>query len=335
MIKPWLWVSAKLAHNLAPIALELHGLVSHRQTYAWRPLEWRGLHFNNRVGIAGGVDKDASHIEEWWTFGPGFLEVGTITPRPQGPNPGQVLARDAKNQALWNRMGFPGKGAWTARENLHELKKPWHTPIFVNIGKNRATPNEEAARDYAECIEILGELADAFVVNISSPNTAGLRDLLEPANLKRFLGGVFAARAKSLTPDTPILLKLSPDLSTENLRTVVELSKVLGVDGFIATNTTLAREPGSPFPIEGGVSGAPLADRSKAILKSIIEILGPNRGDTLVVSTGGIMTPIDVFERLEMGADLVQIYTALVYHGPRFFRDTAREAAKRPVTALV
>jgi dihydroorotate dehydrogenase len=285
------------------------------------------LRFENRLGLAGGIDKNASLIEDWWTFGPGFVEVGTVTPKPQGPNPGKILARDNASLALWNRMGFPGGGAWTVRENLRDLPRSYPTPVFVNIGKNRTTPNEDAVRDYAECIDVLADLADVFVVNISSPNTAGLRELLEPTNLRRFLGGVLAARNKSNSPETPVLLKLSPDITNEQLRTIIETAKGLGVDGFIATNTTLAREPGSPFPPEGGVSGKPLAAQSKAVLKSLIEILGPNRGDTLVVSTGGIMSPEDVFERLDLGADLVQVYSALIFEGPRFFRSVARAAA--------
>jgi dihydroorotate dehydrogenase len=328
-MKPWLWMPASLAHTLAPLALELHALVSDRTSYEWQKFEWRGLKFDNRLGIAGGVDKDASHVEQWWTYGPGFIEVGTITPRAQGPNPGKIMARDNSSQALWNRMGFPGSGAWVARENLNDLKYSRHTPVFVNIGKNRSTPNEEAARDYAECIGILGELADAFVVNISSPNTTGLRELLEPQNLTRFLEGVLSARNTSVAPKTPVLLKVSPDIEDREFRRVIEIAKGAGIDGFIATNTTLARESGSPFPAEGGVSGAPLAQRSKDVLKLMVDVLGPNRSDTLLVSCGGVMSPEDVFERLELGADLVEVYTALIFQGPWFFRDVAQAAKNR------
>lgn len=322
-MRPWLLLPAKLAHDLAPLALEFNWLFGERKTYTWRPFSWRGISFQNRLGIAGGVDKNASQVEEWWMYGPGFIEIGTVTPKPQGPNPGKIISRDNKLEAVWNRMGFPSDGAWSTQENLRDLQRPFHSPVFVNIGKNRNTPNEEAARDYAECMEILAGYADAFVVNISSPNTKGLRELLEPANLRRFLSEVLAARKKCSAPQTPVLLKISPDLTDHDLFAIVETAKDLGVDGFIATNTTLARETGSPFPAEGGVSGKPLAARSKAVLKTLVTILGQSRGDTLIVSAGGVMSPQDVFERLDMGADLVQVYSALIFHGPRFFRSVA------------
>lgn len=325
MIKPWLYLPASLAHNLAPVALEFHAFFNEPRTYTWKPLNWRKLHFSNRLGIAGGVDKDGENIEAWWTYGPGFIEVGTITPRAQGPNEGKIIDRDRESRALWNRMGFPGSGAYRALENLKDIPRPWHTPIFINIGKNRTTPNEEAVQDYAECIETLTGYADAFVVNISSPNTKGLRELLQPANLRRFLEGVLSAR-RLHSPGTPLLLKISPDLDDSDLRSVVELSASLGIDGFIATNTTLAREPGSPFPTEGGVSGGPLAQRSKDTLKKLVETLGASKGDLLVISAGGVLSPGDVFERLDLGADLVQIYTALIYEGPCFFEKTSKAA---------
>lgn len=337
-IKPWLWIPPQLAHDLAPLALQLHAAFADPRTYTWQPFQWRGLNFTNRLGLAGGVDKDGALVEEWWTYGPGFIEVGTVTPKPQDSNTGRILARDTARSALWNRMGFPGSGAWSVRDNLHDIPRPWHTPVFVNIGKNRTTPNEEAGRDYAECIAVLAGLADAFVVNISSPNTQGLRDLLQPANLRHFLGGVRAARDGCPAPQTPILLKLSPDLEDSDLRFAIETSLELDIDGFIATNTTLAREPGSPFPTEGGVSGQPLRQRSVATLKKVAEILGRKQGlqrdDKLLISVGGVMSPDDVFERIRLGADLVQVYTALIYEGPGFFRQVARAASLDLVTPV-
>ena len=318
-MKPWLLLPPQLAHHLAPLGLQVMAAFRDQPTYTWRPFTWRGLKFNNRLGTAGGVDKDGELIEEWWKFGPGFVEIGTVTPLAQGPNDGKIFDRDIEAGALWNRMGFPGRGAWVARENLRDLPILKPTPIFVNIGRNRVTPNELAVRDYANCISILAGLADVFVVNISSPNTQGLRELLQPANLHKFLGGVLAAKNKSTSPYTPVLLKLSPDLDDTELRTIVEISSSLGVDGYIATNTTLARDHGSPFPPEGGVSGRPLAPRSTAVLKVLLETLGKNKGDKLVVSAGGVMTPDDVKMRLDLGADLVQVYSALIYEGPGFF----------------
>lgn len=328
-MKPWFWLSAQKAHDLAPFALKALAAFRDPTTYVWRPKKWRSLQFANPLGIAGGVDKDGALIEEWWTFGPGFLEIGTVTPEPQGPNPGKIMGRDLKAQALWNKMGFPGSGANTVRSHLDDLPNPKLTPVFVNIGKNRTTPNELAARDYAKCMSTLAGFADAFVINISSPNTSGLRELLQPTFFESFLREVLIARKKTKTPHTPLLLKISPDLEDKDLVSVIETAHRLGIDGFIATNTTLHRETNSPFPQEGGVSGRPLADRSKTALKRIIEILGSHRGDTLIVSVGGVMSPDDVLERLDMGADLVQVYSALIFEGPQFFEKTFLAAQSR------
>lgn len=327
-MKPWLWLPANLAHDLAPIGLQLLSTFREPVSYKWNPFAWRGLSFENRLGIAGGVDKDGESIEDWWTLGPGFIEVGTVTPLPQGPNPGRIVARDKEARALWNKMGFPGSGLEVVRRNLRDLPLERTTPLFLNVGKNRTTPNDRAVDDYAKCIAELAGLADAFVINVSSPNTSGLRDLLLPANLSKFLGGVLQARSASTAPATPVLLKLSPDLSDEDLANALGVSVDLGIDGFVATNTTLARGPRSPFPPEGGVSGGPLAQQSKEILRKLLRELGSARRDKLVVSVGGVMTPEDVFERLELGADLVQVYTALAYEGPGFFRHVYDASAR-------
>jgi dihydroorotate dehydrogenase len=327
-MKPWLLLPPKLAHDLAPVGLHLAATFRERKTLEWSPLSWRGLNFSNPLGIAGGVDKDAANVADWWTFGPGFVEIGTVTPLAQDPNPGKIIDRDTEAKALWNRMGFPGAGAWEVRENLRDLPLDRTTPVFVNIGKNRTTPNENASGDYAECIRILDGLADAFVVNISSPNTAGLRDLFQPVRLRAFLDPILQSRDASSSAGTPILLKLSPDLSDAELATVIGTACEAGVDGFIATNTTLDRAPGLSFPSEGGVSGGPLAHRSKQVLQKVLEILGSARKGKLIVSVGGVMSPTDVFERLELGADLVQVYTALVFEGPSFFGKVAAEAIK-------
>lgn len=324
----WLYLPPNLAHSLAPLGLQLMAAFRDSKVERWLPFEWRGLEFHNRLGIAGGVDKDGDRIEDWWTFGPGFIEVGTVTPEPQGPNDGRIFDRDLRRRALWNRMGFPGSGAWRVRENLRDLPAQRLTPIFVNIGKNRSTPNELAARDYAECMRIIGDLADAYVVNISSPNTTGLRELFKPENFRPFLKTVIDARDAYMRRKAPLLLKLSPDLSDADLIAVVEQSNALGVDGWIATNTTLTREPGMVFPSEGGVSGQPLKETSRRALLRIMDILGARRGDKLIVSVGGVMTSGDVKERLDLGADLVQVYSTLVFEGPGFFTRVAQFMSK-------
>jgi dihydroorotate dehydrogenase len=325
-LKPWLWLPPRVAHDLSPFVLKACSLVRSRVTYEWRPLEWKGLRFANRLGIAGGVDKNGGSVPGWWTLGPGFLEIGTVTPLPQGPNPGQIMQRDIREGALWNRMGFPSAGADRVARNLAKLGRPYHSPLLVNIGKNRATPNECAADDYITCMRKLAAYADAFVINISSPNTSGLRDLLKRENLKNFLAPLSESR-NALPTRTPLLLKLSPDIGRADLDSALATSIELGLDGWIVSNTTLQREPGSRFPAEGGVSGAPLANLSRDLLKTAVQLLGPDKHDRLLISAGGIMSPSDVRERLELGADLVQVYSALIFQGPGFFAQVAREFA--------
>jgi dihydroorotate dehydrogenase len=320
-MKPWLLLSPQFAHDIAPLALRLGAAFQTDDIPIWQPMKWKGLSFPNRLGLAGGVDKDGELIEEWWSYGAGFVEVGTVTPRPQGPNPGVIMNRDIEAKALWNKMGFPGRGMDVARENLRDLPPRRRAPVFVNIGKNRDTSNDDAVKDYAACMKTLDGLADVFVVNVSSPNTTGLRELLQPKHFQKFLGGVLAAKNKLSSRDTPVLLKVSPDADDRDLQVVVRLACELGLDGFIATNTTLAREHGSPFPPEGGVSGAPLAARSKEVLQIVRDAMGPNH---LLVSAGGVLSAEDVRERLALGADLVQVYSALIFEGPGFFRSVAR-----------
>lgn len=324
-MKPWLLLPPKFAHDIAPMALQILSAFKEPKTYRWHSREWRGHFFSNPLGIAGGVDKDAASVESWWKYGAGFIEVGTITPEPQDANPGTIINRDIPNRALWNKMGFPGMGALHARENLRDLPYPRATPIFVNIGKNRTTPNERAAEDYASCIETLAGLADAFVINISSPNTVGLRDLFQPTAFAKFLQDVLQAR-NAHAGETPLLLKLSPDLNEDDLQMVIETACEHGIEGFIATNTTLEREKGSPFPAEGGVSGEPLKKRSRDVLNRLIKMLGSRRAGKLIVSVGGVMDADEVFKRLEMGADLVQVYSALIFEGPSFFAKVAQRA---------
>lgn len=316
--RPWLWLSPQLAHDVGPLALKLYSLFADPTPPAWRSFLWRGLVFKNRVGIAGGVDKNADNLKAWWALGCGFVEIGTVTPLPQEPNPGKITDRHATSRSMWNRMGFPSEGAEEVLANLRAAK-PFATPVFVNIGKNRATMNDDAVNDYLALVRELGDVADAFVVNISSPNTKGLRDLQNRQALRELLRPVKLAAGLK-----PVLLKLAPDLDGESLAEAVTTAADQGIDGFILTNTTLSRLPDMPYPPEGGVSGAPLAELSKRALRTVIETLGERREGKLLVSVGGVMTPDEVFERLSMGADLVQCYSALIYEGPGFFRRVAK-----------
>lgn len=330
-MKPWLWLPPTWAYQLAPYALKAHTLVTEPRQYTWRPFTWRGLEFHNPLGTSGGVDKNAEHVDDWWHWGVGFQELGTVTPLAQDPNPGKIIDRNNSHWAVWNKMGFPNQGLDSFLESMEDVSRPFWTPLFVNVGKNRQTPTESAHEDYILGIKKLQSVADAFVINISSPNTAGLRDLLKEENLKRFLAPIVEANQKAAGAKSPkpLLLKLSPDQSESDLATTLETSHSLGLDGWILTNTTTQLGPSLGLPDTGGVSGRPLADKSKEILQNAIQILGSRRQGMLVVSSGGVMTPEDVFERLEMGADLVQVYAALIFQGPQFFSQVARAALKR------
>lgn len=325
-MKPWLLLPPQWAHDLGPFGLKLFSLFHSGPTPEWKSFTWNNLHFKNPLGLAGGVDKNAESLNEWWALGAGFVEVGTVTPRPQSANPGKIMDRDMDRKALWNKMGFPSHGANEVFFNLRDIEEK-KTPVFINIGKNRDTANEHAGEDYLYLINRFKPQADAFVVNISSPNTKGLRDLQNKEALTKLLTPL--VQAAHASPMKPILLKLSPDLNDESLAEALNVAVELGIDGFVLTNTTLSRPQGSEFPSEGGLSGAPLKSLSCQILQKSLQILGKHRSGKLIISAGGCMTPEDVFERLQMGADLVEIYSALIFEGPGFFRDVASRYSSR------
>ncbi len=311
-------MAAGFVHQLAPLAIHYIASKMPETPPVWSPLDWKGLHFSNRLGIAGGVDKNASNIMDWPRLGAGFVEIGTITPYSQKANSGKILDRDWDGKNLWNKMGFPNHGADEIYFNLLNEKKNIRVPLFINIGKNRSRPNEEAEIDYLYLTDRFLPVADAFVVNVSSPNTSGLRALQGEEFLKKLTSTVVTKAGNK-----PVLVKLSPDMSNEDFENSLEICAVNGISGFILTNTTLYRPPGSKFPAEGGLSGKDLAELSKKHLKKAISFLAGHRDEFLLVSVGGVLSPSDVQERLEMGADLVQTYSGLVFHGPQFFRDTA------------
>jgi len=322
-MQPWLWLPPKIAHDLSPYGLELYAaLFGSDQTPVWKPFQFKNIFFKNRFGIAGGVDKDGDHLKAWQRLGCGFLEVGTITPEAQNSNSGKIMDREVKSFSLWNKMGFPSAGANEVFYNLKNFKDHSTLPLFVNIGKNRATPNSEAFRDYIFLLEKLNSYADAFVINISSPNTSGLRDLASQKNLDQFLKPIVDFNAK-LEEKKPLLLKLSPDHSPAEHESIISAALHWGLDGFVMTNTTLSREGLDFYPAEGGVSGIPLSEISKKALKTAVQICAKENTKKLIISTGGVMTADDVFERIDRGADLVQTYTGLIYNGPGFFRKVA------------
>ncbi len=319
-MKPWLLLPPQLAHDLGPWGLPVISTLCKVKNPQWRELKWRELSFRNPVGLAGGVDKTGQSLLAWQKLGVGFLEVGTVTPLPQKANPGKILARDVPNQALWNKMGFPNSGSVALEKKIKSLKPKLQVPLFVNIGKNRATSNESAAQDYVSCLQRLWTYADAFVVNISSPNTKDLRALLQPENLRRFLEPIIQAR-NELGKTKPLLLKLSPDMEAASLESALQTSLDLDIDGWILTNTTVSRPPSVQFPLEGGLSGAPLKEMSRNCLKNALTFLKNKKGDRLLISTGGVDSALEVKHRLDEGADLVQIYSALIFEGPLLFRN--------------
>jgi dihydroorotate dehydrogenase len=279
-----------------------------------------GVKFPNPVGLAAGLDKDAEMIDELSAFGFGFIEIGTVTPKPQPGNDKPRLFRLPADQGLINRMGFNNKGANNAAENLRKRKS--RTVIGGNIGKNKVTPNGNAVADYEICFETLYPYVDYFVVNVSSPNTPGLRELQEKEPLKTLLLSVKMLSNRKEKPK-PVLLKIAPDLTLTQLDDIVEILKESGTDGVIATNTTISRG-GLTTPKEvvekmgaGGLSGKPLRERSTEVIAYLRARMGVGYP---IIGVGGIMSEEDAIEKLRAGADLVQIYTGFVYEGPGFVK---------------
>ncbi len=287
-----------------------------------------GLKFKNRVGLAAGFDKDANLINELACFGFGFIEIGTLTPKPQSGNDKPRLFRLPADAAIINRMGFNNKGVNAAIEKLKHRKS--NVIIGGNIGKNKTTPNENAADDYEICFEALYPYVDYFVVNVSSPNTPNLRELQEKEPLRKLLEHVKNLNSKKEKPK-PILLKISPDLSQSQLDDVIEILKSTQTDGVIATNTTLSREglTTSSQAVKsmgaGGLSGRPLAKKST----EVIAYLRKNLGSAYpIIGVGGIMTVQDALDNLAAGADLIQLYTGFIYEGPAFVKEINKAILK-------
>lgn len=291
--------------------------------FSYHPKTWRGLEFKNPIGIAGGVDKTGNSVQGWWSLGAGFVEVGTVTPKQQTANPGQIIDRQIEEFALWNKMGFPNGGMVELKRTLKTIPRPYATPLFVNIGKNRDTRNEDAVQDYAVLLNELHDVADVFVINISSPNTKGLRDLQSASALKTLLSHAMSSQKQS--PKRPVLVKLSPDLSEAELKETLDISAECGIDGWILTNTTLSRTPQLKFSNEGGVSGKPLTELSRKALQTTVNHLGNSKGDRIIVSVGGILSVDEMKRRLDLGADLLQVYSGLIFNGPGFISKSIKQ----------
>ena len=275
-----------------------------------------GITFKNPVGLAAGFDKDAKMIDALSCLGFGFIEIGTLTPKAQPGNEKPRLFRLPKDQALINRMGFNNEGVEAA---VGRLKRRSSSVIIGgNIGKNKTTPNELAHDDYAYCFNALYDHVDYFVVNVSSPNTPGLRELQEKEPLQQLLGRV-KALAVGKPVAKPVLLKIAPDLTKGQLNDIIDILKTTRMDGVIATNTTIARDGLKTDQDElaqigaGGLSGKPLKGRSTEVVRFLRQQLGK---EFPIIAAGGIMSAEDALERLQAGADLVQVYTGFIYEGP-------------------
>jgi len=276
-----------------------------------------GLKFPNPVGLAAGFDKDAKLYRELSNFGFGFIEIGTVTPKPQAGNPKKRLFRLKEDQALINRMGFNNGGVAEAVERLKHNPKPGengHVLIGGNIGKNKTTPNEEAVNDYVLCFEALFDYVDYFVVNVSSPNTPNLRALQDKEPLTKLLKVLKTSNNKKQNPK-PILLKIAPDLTNEQLDDIIEIVSETKIEGVIATNTTISRDglTSENKTETGGLSGKPLTKRSTEV---IAYLHTKSKGAFPIIGVGGIHTAADALEKMEAGASLVQLYTGFIYEGP-------------------
>lgn len=275
-----------------------------------------GLKFPNPVGLAAGFDKDAKLVDELAELGFGFIEIGTLTPKPQEGNPKPRLFRLPEDQAIINRMGFNNEGVDVAVQRLRARKS--NILVGGNIGKNKVTPNEEALNDYLYCFKALYDVVDYFVVNVSSPNTPDLRALQEKEPLQQLLMALQDLNS-SMPKQKPLLLKIAPDLNESQLDDIIEIAIAAKLSGIIATNTTISRE-GLHTPAArvteigaGGLSGKPLTKHSTEIIRYLRQHLPQ---DIKIIGVGGIMTPEDAVEKLEAGADLVQLYTGFIYEGP-------------------
>ena len=289
------------------------------------PVSCMGLVFPNSVGLAAGFDKDGKHIRGMACLGFGFIEVGTVTPIAQDGNPQPRLFRLPADRALINRMGFNNAGLDALADRLRQLREqglPGGIVIGGNIGKNKATPNEDAARDYLLCFEKLFPWVDYFVVNVSSPNTPNLRDLQEKEPLTRLLSQLQEKNRTHPAPK-PILLKIAPDLTDTQLDDIADIVRTTGLVGVIATNTTISRANLNTEIAEisaigmGGLSGAPLRERATAVVRYLRERLGP---EAVIIGVGGIDSAAAAQEKLDAGANLVQVYSGLVYEGPGLVR---------------
>ncbi len=303
----------KVVHRVPGIGSLIRGVYQVKDKRLERKLF--GLTFPNPVGLAAGFDKDAKLFQELSNFGFGFIEIGTLTPKPQQGNPKKRLFRLPEDQGLINRMGFNNEGV---EDVISRLKKNRGVLIGGNIGKNKITPNREAVSDYIECFEALFPFVDYFAVNVSSPNTLNLRELQDKEPLTYLLQTLKNLNDTKSSPK-PILLKIAPDLTDEQLLDIIEIIDSVKIDGVIASNTTLSREGliSENKSETGGLSGKPVGERSTEIIRFLYE---KSNNAFPIIGVGGIHSPEDALNKLNAGASLIQLYTGFIYEGPGVIR---------------
>jgi len=321
---------AERAHHVAFAAIRAAGPVTGRLRRTAQPVRAMGIEFPAVLGLAAGFDKNGLGIDALGGLGFGFVEIGTVTAQPQPGNPRPRLMRLPADRAVVNRMGFNNDGAEAVAARL--AQRSHRTVLGINIGKTKVVPEDAAIADYETSTGLLAPYADYLVVNVSSPNTPGLRDLQAVEKLEPLLRAV-RRRADEVTEErVPLLVKIAPDLDDDDVLAVADLARAVGLDGIVATNTTIARDGlvSSAGQIDaaggGGLSGAPLKERAQDVLRLLRDRVG---ADLTLIGAGGISTVADAQERLEAGADLLQAYTAFIYNGPLWPGQVNRALARR------
>jgi len=294
------------------------------------PVRAFGIDFPNPVGLAAGLDKNGEHLDALGALGFGFIEIGTVTPRPQPGNPKPRMFRLPEHEAIINRMGFNNAGVDALVRNVEQAQ--WRGVLGINIGKNKDTPNERAADDYLFCLERVYPLASYVTVNVSSPNTPGLRDLQEGDSLQRLIAMLMEAREKLGVRHgarKPILLKIAPDLDAAQMDAIASALAGSGIDGLICTNTTVDRTAIAAAlhaNEQGGLSGKPLFEQATAVLRGMAQRLGEK---IPLIGVGGVLTGSDAADKLSAGAKLVQIYSGMIYRGPWLLTECVEEIRRQ------
>ena len=303
----------EIAHTLALRSLQIATRCGWHQSTPSAPRSLMGLTFPNPLGLAAGLDKNAEYIDALAALGFGFIEVGTVTPKPQAGNPRPRLFRLPEAEAIINRMGFNNHGMHAMAKRL--AHRTYTGILGINIGKNRDTPADKAIDDYVQCFKTLSPFADYITINISSPNTPGLRDWQSPDKLAMLLQQLKETQQTARKP-VPLVVKIAPDMTIAELTDMATLLLTHEIDGVIATNTTTSREGVSSHPLaneSGGLSGAPLRDKATATVRTLTGLL---QNKIPVIGCGGIFTKADADEKFFAGASLIQLYTGLIYQGP-------------------